>query len=660
MLSRILFLFLLVATTAFAGTGDKSIPVQAFFRHTEFSQVKISPDGHYLAVVSVPHGGESPNQLSFIDLSNMHVTGHYTLIGEQQVAQIWWVSTRRVVFTTATQTGSLDQPLLTGDVWAMNADGSDVKTLAYHVRSGIAYQFHYNQVLYASPNNPEYILISDDILSSSANPVVYRVNVNTGKRHQVMVSPMKYGELFTDNAGHVRLAYGENTRTFKLELEYREPGSMQWKDLDTLVDTEPSYTAAGPVMFTPDNREFYYEGYTPDGTLGLYLINPQTLKKTLLYSDPHYDIDNTYAPTTYLTGPDHRTLIGFEYWTDTPQWILIHTHAPEAKLLASLEDAFSGQNVDITSMDKNRRKAVVFVSSDRNPGDYYLYDGTSRKVQYLFSVLPGINPSAMAKMRPVSFKARDGTIIHGYLTLPRGERKNLPLIVNPHGGPFGIRDFWDFDPEVQFLAYHGYAVLQVNYRGSGGYGAPFQEAGYKQWGGTMQDDLTDATRWAIRQGIADPNRICIYGGSYGGYAALEAVVKEPDLYKCAVGYAGVYDLVLLHDRGEEMYFHNHGLGAYLGNTLGKNLGKLKAASPMDHVRRIKAALLLAHGGADKTVRIAQADELRAALDKAGKKYGWIYFPNEGHGFFKLDHRVVLYSKMLDFFKQNIGAGAVKH
>jgi len=260
----------------------------------------------------------------------------------------------------------------------------------------------------------------------------------------------------------------------------------------------------------------------------------------------------------------------------------------------------------------------------------------------------------MAAMQPISFKARDGLTIHGYLTLPLGGHKPLPLVVNPHGGPFGIRDYWQFDPETEFLAYHGYAVLQVNYRGSGGYGAAFQNAGYYQWGGTMQDDLTDATQWAIKQGIADPKRICIYGGSYGGYAALEAVVKAPDLYKCAIGYAGVYDLVMLHDRGGEMYYSSHGMGAYLSNTLGDNMAALRAASPVDHVNRIKAALFLAHGGADETVPIDQANEMRSALDKAGKKYEWLYYPNEGHGYFKLAHRVV-FTTNAGILNHNIGS-----
>jgi dipeptidyl aminopeptidase/acylaminoacyl peptidase len=264
----------------------------------------------------------------------------------------------------------------------------------------------------------------------------------------------------------------------------------------------------------------------------------------------------------------------------------------------------------------------------------------------------------MAEMKPITFKARDGLLIHGYLTLPHGAGKDVPLIIHPHGGPFGIRDEWGFDPEVQYLAYHGYAVLQVEYRGSGGYGNAFMEDGYRQWGGTMQDDLTDATHWAVQQGIADPRLICIYGASYGGYASLEGVEKEPDLYRCAVGYAGVYDLVKM--RNEANTLRGELLGPFMERTVGDDEAALREYSPYLHVDKIKAALFLAHGGADYTVAIAHADELRDALDKIHKPYEWVYYRNEGHGFYTLEHQVDIYTKMLAFFDKNIGPEAASH
>lgn len=643
-----------------AVASPDAIPVQAYFAFPQYTNVEISPDGHYLAVVGRSPQDETKTQLYFLDLSDMKVTGHYTLIGEQQIWQLWWVGKQRVVFTTATQTGSLDQPLLTGDIWAVNVDGGNLQTLAYHLGKGMAFQYHYNYMLdpYPSDVGPNEIEIVDQVENAGTSGVVYRVNVNTTERHQVMMSPFLDADLYVDNAGAVRLAYGTNLKTALDKLQYRDANSVQWKDITNLIADEPLYTAAGPVMMMADGEKFYYEGYTPQGTLGLYIVDPQTLGKTLLYSDPEYDIDNTYSSTQWLMSPDHHKLVAFEYMADRPTWILVNKNAPEAQLLATLLNAFPGQDVQIRSITDNGEQATVLVSSDRNPGAYYLYNAVKQQVRFLFSVRPGIDPEAMAPMQPITFKARDGLTIHGYLTLPLNQSKNLPLIINPHGGPFDIRDDWGFDPEAQFLAAHGYAVLQVEYRGSGGYGAAFQEAGYRQWGGTMEDDLFDATDWAIKQGIADPKRICIYGGSYGGYAAIEAVVKEPDLYRCAVGYAGVYDLIRLHDRADTL--NGQLLGRFMHTTVGDDMSWLKEHSPVDNVDKIKAALFLAHGGADHTVPIAHANELKAALDKVGKKYEWLYYPNEGHGFFKLDHKVVFYNDMLNFFNKYIGPGATAH
>lgn len=640
-----------------AGTASAAgISTRTFFSPPVFKLVRISPNGRYLAVVGPVKGADTKYQLDFIDLESMKVVGHMGLVGEQLIANLWWATNRRVVFTTATQTGSFDQPSLTGDIWAVDVDGHGSQTLAYHLGKGEAYTYHFSSVLDMLRDDPQHILIETS--NFKGNPVVYKVDIGTGDKREVLTSPIPDGQLMTDNDGKVRLASGYNEKTIKPVLEYRKPGTLDWTDISSLVNNQPMDLAIGPVGFTPDNKDLYFEDLTPKGTIGLYKVDPGTLQKTLLYSDPDYDIDNTYSSTSWLYGSDHKTLAAFQYTADVPEWIAVNKADPMVSLIAGLQDAFSGQSVFVTSKTDDGTKAVVLVRSDRNPGSYYLYAATTHKVQFLFNAMNGIDPDQMAIMKPVTFKARDGLLIHGYLTLPTGGTHDLPLVVNPHGGPFNIRDDWGFDPEVQFLAYHGYAVLQVNYRGSGGYGAAFQEAGYKQWGGAMQDDLTDATEWAIKQGIADPKRVCIYGGSYGGYAALEGVAKQPDLYKCAIGYAGVYDLALL--RGSANNLERRSLIPFLNRTLGQDDATLKAHSPVFQVKSIKADLMLAHGGADKTVDIAHANELRAALDKIGKHYQWLYYPKEGHGFYTTDHKIVFYDDMLSFLDKEIGPGVTKH
>ncbi|MGH8403625.1 MAG: alpha/beta hydrolase family protein, partial [Gammaproteobacteria bacterium] len=323
----------------------------------------------------------------------------------------------------------------------------------------------------------------------------------------------------------------------------------------------------------------------------MYTLDPNTLKTTLLYGDTDYDVNRVIWSFDWQKT---QHIIAVMTMPGLPALHILDSDAPKAGDLASLYAAFPDQMVEITSNTRDGSEMVIYVHSDRNPGSYYLFNAKDSKVSLLFNALPGIDPQSMASMRPVTFKARDGVVLHGYLTLPPGSNgKNLPLIINPHGGPHGIRDEWGWDPEAQFFASRGYAWLQVNYRGSGGYGMKFQDMGYRHWGTTMQDDLADAVHWAIQQGYADPNRICIYGASYGGYAALENVIRYPDLYKCAVGYVGVYDLTLMAHHGDTHHFASG--QRYIDVVLGDDDAELEKYSPAYNADKINVPLFLVYG-----------------------------------------------------------------
>jgi dipeptidyl aminopeptidase/acylaminoacyl peptidase len=258
----------------------------------------------------------------------------------------------------------------------------------------------------------------------------------------------------------------------------------------------------------------------------------------------------------------------------------------------------------------------------------------------------------MASTQAMEFTSRDELTLHGYLTLPQGKSKSVPLIVMPHGGPHGVRDYWGFDWEVQLLANRGYGVLQLNFRGSSGFGREFLESGYGQWGGTMQNDLTDATQALIDQGIADSKRICMFGTSYGGYAALMGAVKEPDLYRCVIGSAGVYNLPMMFKEGD-ISQSDSGL-VYLKQALGQDQNQLKARSPAFNANKIKADILLIHGRKDKRAPIEQVESLTKALDKAGKPYQYFEISNEAHGYYDEANRSNVYSKVLKFLQQHLG------
>ena len=278
----------------------------------------------------------------------------------------------------------------------------------------------------------------------------------------------------------------------------------------------------------------------------------------------------------------------------------------------------------------------------------------AKKATHVVSQAQWIDPAAMSPMRAIQFTARDGLAIKGYLTVPKGASgKNMPMVVLPHGGPVGISDQWGYDQEVQLLASAGYAVLQVNFRGSGERGRKFEHAGATQWGGTMQDDVTDATRWAIQQGYADPSRICIYGASYGAYAALMGVAKEPSLYKCAAGYVGVYDLPQLH--GEETLKRGSSR-TWANDWIGTDMDALAAHSPTRLAGKIKVPVFLAAGREDLRAPGEHTERMEKALKAAGVPVESLYYDGEGHGFYKPEHRREYYARLLAFLSRSLGGG----
>jgi dipeptidyl aminopeptidase/acylaminoacyl peptidase len=292
--------------------------------------------------------------------------------------------------------------------------------------------------------------------------------------------------------------------------------------------------------------------------------------------------------------------------------------------------------------------------SDRDPGSYFLFDRKTNQAKYLLSAMSWIDPEKMASMQPFSFKARDGRTIHGYITLPPDRDGGpLPMILHPHGGPHGPRDMWGFNPEVQFLANRGYAVLQVNFRGSGGYGSEFERAGYRNWGTAMIDDMTDAVDWAIARGIADKDRICTYGASYGGYAALQSVVRNPDKYRCTIGYVGVYSLPLMFKDGDIP--DSESGRNYLERVLPVDLAEQQRQSPAFNVDRIRIPVMLVHGGKDERVPMSQYRLLKKNLEQAGRPPEvTIVEDKEGHGFYDFDNQVELYTAMEAFLDKHIG------
>jgi dipeptidyl aminopeptidase/acylaminoacyl peptidase len=649
---------MLWACAGIAQAATSTVDIAAFVKPDSFDDIKISPTGEYYAA-TVPSEGESI--LMIIRRADNKAMAGFGLGANTYIADFEWVNAKRVVFGTARKFGALDQPQLTGNLYAMNADGTGKDILVGQdvdvMSTGSHIQTKKTETIAAFllddlPDDDKNVLITVWPFENDAYSRVEKMDVYSGRRVPVARAPVRNADYVTDAQGRVRFAYGANTKNDN-QLFYRDADASDWtrtSDWREINDEESTGHVEIPLGFSADGAVAYLRVQQASGPDAIVAFDPRSgERKTVLRDD-----DSDPAAVIRAFGTHYPAPVGAFVEDGKPRTVFFDEALPEARLYRSLEAAFGGSRVEITSKTADGRLALVQVSSDRDPGEFYLFDTVDKKASYLLARREWLDPEKMAGMRPITLKARDGLLLHGFLTLPGGnDGKHLPLVVLPHGGPYTHGDDWEFVTEPQLLAAAGYAVLQVNFRGTHGYGRAFTVAGAREWGGKMQDDVTDATRWAIDQGIADPARICIYGASYGGYAALMGAAREPDLYKCAAGYVGVYDLPLMFRKGD---IQDHDSGeAYLHDWLGdpSTLGKV---SPVNLAARIKVPVFLAAGGQDERAPIAHSERMEQALRTAGVPVETLFVRTEGHGFYTQEHQRAFYEKLLDFLGRTIGPG----
>jgi len=637
------------ATLTDAAPASK-IPVETFFKNRDILSAHLSPTGEYLAVIA-----DTDKEAKVYIFTTKDMKPHTAPFewnssrfkGKTEIGRFIWVSDDRFIASLMIKMGAFDRPMLTGEYFSSNADGSRKADLSLLKNASWGHSRPF-RIIDLLDLDKKHILIQDS--STGAYPTAFKLNVYNGKRKKVARSPAHFGRIFTNSNGDVLLASGV-TNDDEQEVFYRQSTDDDWQQLAKFKSKTGGMEVIG---FNPDNTGVYV--YLPEGkerNHGLYLYDLAS-KKTSLISKRNAKVDESII---WGSGVNKYLPVGFRKHPDYPVNEFINNKSNAAQLYASLQAIFPDNDVVINNYTDDGTKALVRVKNDKNSGSYYLFDITKSKLVNLFSSRPWLDKKHLAEVKPIQFNARDGVEINGYLTLPQGENKNLPLVLNIHGGPYGVRDYWGFDSENQFLASRGYAVLQVNYRGSGGYGNKFEYDAYKQMGAEMQDDITDATLWAIKQGIADKNRICIYGASYGGYAALMAAVKEPELYQCAIPYVGVYDINLMKhsDIAESRYGTN-----FLNAAWGYDDEQfLFDRSPINFLDKLKASLFFVHGEKDRRVPIEQYDAVTKKLDNMGYPYESYVEKKEAHGFAKFENRVKLYKKIELFLDKHIGESGTK-
>lgn len=607
----------------------KQIPLEDFFKNPDKSGYQISPNGDYYSYMA-PY----KNRMNiFIQKRGETESIQLTSEIDRDIAGYFWPNNEQIVFLK--DTGGDENFRLYG----VNIDGTN--PISYTEFEGVR-----SQIIDDLPEQKDFVIIG----LNKRNPQVfdpYRLNLKTGEMEMIAENPGNIQGWMLDHDGKLRIALAI-VDGINQSVLYRATEKDEWKTILTTNFKE----GFSPEFFTFDNKNIIGTSNLGRDKSAVVEFDPETGQEVkMLYKNDDYDV-------SFVSYSKKRKVITAASYTGWKRER--HFFDKETEIMFNnLEKLLPGYELGISASNDEEDIFIVRTYSDKSLGAYYIYDKNKNEVEKIVEVSPWLDENEMANMLPITYNSRDGLKIHGYLTLPKGytmeNAQNLPVVINPHGGPWA-RDNWGFNPEIQFLANRGYAVLQMNFRGSTGYGRQFWEASFKKWGLEMQDDITDGTNWLIEKGIADPEKIAIYGGSYGGYATLMGLVKEPELYTAGVDYVGVSNMFTfmqtippywkpMLDMMYEM----------VGDPKADSL-MLREVSPVFQVDKIKAALFIAQGANDPRVNVDESNQMVAAMKEKGVNVEYLVKDNEGHGFRNEENRFDFYRSMEAFLnKQLLGA-----
>ena len=650
----ILFSFFSIA----AVNAASEIPLRHFAENSLWTDIKISPSGQYLAGLALDGEGWGDTKLVIIDTETREYIHEINMTGRAFVGQFMWANNDRLIAWEAVKYGFFEAPFGTGNIVAVNADGTQKEWIYGSGKNSGSHFSRFSsrtsaQVIHRLPKDDKHVLM--EVRTGGGKDGQFtrlvKVNIYSGRERHIGSSPIRNASLMVDGNGELRFSYGYDIDDDEAWKVFERVGS-DWE----LISRSEEYAGTFvPEAFTNDNQKLWVLDNNDTDTSALYLYDISSREKKLIYRHPVVDIDSTEMDVDPKT--ETGIVAGVWIMPDYPQYVPLSSKSPSNKWFMALQQQFPEHIVknisETTADDLEANLAVVKVSSDTHPGMYLLYDITNSSLSKIEQAHAYIDPSQMRPMEPYKLSMRDGKAVYAYLTKPDDSDGPFPLIVHPHGGPYGPRDRWGFNAEVQALASRGYAVLQVNFRGSGGYGKDFIVSAFRQWGDEMQDDLTDATIWAINSGITAPGQVCIYGASYGGYAALMGAVKEPDLYACTAVYVGVTDLRLMTKKGD-IQRREEGI-KYVRKAICADDFECKKDSPITYIERLKADVMILHGTEDQRVPLAHAELLINELDRLEKPYETLIKQKEGHGFASVDNREESLERLISFFEKNIGA-----
>ena len=639
---------------------SEELPLDAFIEHGDYLELIISPDGKHLA--SRMRRDESVYLIIF-RRSDKKIVGGARPDENSVVHSVTWANNERVVFEYAEKIVGREAPVPTGELYGIDIDGTSRKLL-YGFRAGDGRlgtrisrkddAFATQEILSVLPDDEKHILIIEYPWSlegkywydnRSKPSIISKLNVYTGKKKKIETLPFNGARAIATLDGEVNFI-SWRTEDAEFRASYREGGKGEWQPLDVSF----SEYSPQPVAVNAAATKAYFR--IPHGERqisNLFELELATGKFTPLFDGLDSSLNSWVTDAVSL-----EPVVGVTEFDRSRYHYVDGASSPMIKVHKMLTRAFKGKDISITSRTLDGKQIVIRAQSDTDPGEFHILNTETKQAEFLWANRSWIDPAKMRPMQHLEFHADDGVTYYGYLTMPavvEGGSKP-PLLVMLHGGPHGSRDYWQYSSDVQLFANRGYAVLQVNYRGSGGFGEVFEELGHREWGGDMIGDIVAATKQVAETGAVDGDRICVFGGSYGGYAALMSAVRAPELFRCTIGYAGVYDLNLMYTQGDIP--DSWGGVGYLERVLGRDKENLAEFSPVNHVDEIEAAVMLIHGTQDHRVPVEHARAMRQKLEKAGKSVKWQLYGRSGHGVYSVENQREMYEGILEFLGTHIG------
>jgi dipeptidyl aminopeptidase/acylaminoacyl peptidase len=628
--------------------------VERFSTLPSYTNVKMSPDGKMISVITkMP---DDKMGLTIFNSEDLSLINTITLTKEEEIASYNWANNERLII----RIGYYDKKSgrgSGGEYFSINYDSSKPAYI-FGMRSRAGSQKTKGKVVDKfSSGFIENILEDDDkhvVLSvyefaksnTGSFSTSVRLNVYNGQQKKLGKSPLAGGQIRTDSKGTPRFVVGSDIDNNTVTM-YRASKKDDW---ETLSKTPYGEGEIYPVNISKDDSTIHILDSTETSTYQLKSIDTITGETQVVFHHPKYDaypqiIDDVVLGATI--NPGYQKAYWFDIDSDLQNSILQAVQAFNGNI-----EIFDKKEIQLVDLTKKRDKAILQIRDSVSSPKYYLYDMVNNKMKYLLTMWPEIDDAGLEAEIPFNFTNSDGVLIHGYYTPAKNQKdgQTAPLIVIPHGGPHA-RDSWGFDPDTHIFSQAGYATLKVNFRGSTGYGKEFTKLGFGEWGGDTQEDIIEATEWAIDQGIADAERVGIYGGSFGGYSAAMAPMLRPDLFKSSVAYIGVFDLEMLYNEGDIKTIKWG--GKYLDKTLGKDPEKIKEMSPVHQAHKLQAPMIIVSGKEDQRAPIEHAYALADALEEAGKDHELIIVPKEGHGFRMPKNRLMLYKKMLEHFNSTL-------